>query len=49
MNGMHLLAYIDPGSGTLLLQVILASVLGGVYSARAWIAGLWASRPGKQP
>jgi hypothetical protein len=27
-----LLAYIDPGSGTLIIQAIVAGVLGGIFS-----------------
>ena len=36
-----LFAYIDPGSGTLVLQVILASVLGGLFSLGAVLRKCW--------
>ena len=35
------LAYIDPGSGTLVLQVILAAVLGGLFSAGSLLRKCW--------
>ena len=38
---MPLLAYIDPGSGSMLLQVILASVLAIPFFARRLIADAW--------
>lgn len=38
---MPLLAYIDPGSGSMLLQVILASVLAIPFFARRLIADTW--------
>lgn len=34
------LAYIDPGSGTLLLQFLLASVVGGMVFFRSQVVGL---------
>ncbi len=34
------LAYIDPGSGTLLLQFLLAGVVGGVVFFRNQVVGL---------
>ena len=38
---MPLLAYIDPGSGTLLIQVILAGVLAVPFFFRRVIADGW--------
>ncbi len=32
MDSSSSLAYIDPGSGTLIVQAILAAVLGGLFS-----------------
>ena len=29
-------SYIDPGSGSFAIQIIIAAVLGGVLSARLW-------------
>jgi hypothetical protein len=29
-------AYLDPGSGSMMLQILLASVLGGLYAVRAY-------------
>jgi hypothetical protein len=34
---MHVLLYIDPGSGSYLVQMIIASVLAGVF----YIKGIW--------
>ena len=38
---MAILAYIDPGSGTLILQVILASVLAVPFLFRRAIGDVW--------
>ena len=38
---MPLLAYIDPGSGTLLIQVVLAGVLAVPFFFRRVIADGW--------
>ncbi len=32
-----LLPYLDPGSGSFLIQILIAAVLGGILSARLWI------------
>jgi hypothetical protein len=37
----HLLAYIDPGSGSLLLQMLLAAALSVSFLFRRTIAGAW--------
>ena len=29
--------YIDPGSGSFVIQIIIAAVLGGILSARLWL------------
>ncbi len=29
--------YIDPGSGSFAIQIIIAAVLGGILSARLWL------------
>ena len=34
---MHVLLYIDPGSGSYLVQMIIASVLAGMF----YIKGIW--------
>jgi hypothetical protein len=34
---MHVLLYIDPGSGSYLVQMIIASVLAGLF----YIKGIW--------
>lgn len=38
---MLILAYIDPGSGSMLLQVILAGVLAVPFVFRRAISGAW--------
>ena len=38
---MPLLAYIDPGSGSMLLQVILAGLLAVPFFFRRTVAGVW--------
>jgi hypothetical protein len=38
---MPLLAYIDPGSGSMLLQVLLAGVLAVPFFFRRAIGGAW--------
>jgi hypothetical protein len=34
---MHVLLYIDPGSGSYLVQMIIASVLAGMF----YVKGIW--------
>ncbi len=36
------LAYLDPGTGSLVLQMVLAGALGGLYVARQWWSRLLA-------
>ena len=36
-------AYIDPGSGSLLLQMLVAGVIGAVFRFRTAIAAFWQS------
>jgi hypothetical protein len=38
---MHVWAYIDPGSGSMLLQVILAGILAVPFFFRRTIADVW--------
>jgi hypothetical protein len=35
-----LLGYIDPGAGSMLLQLLIAGALGGMYTARQYIRQL---------
>lgn len=35
------LAYIDPGSGSILLQLLIATVIGLFFKFRAFISILW--------
>lgn len=35
------LAYLDPGTGALLMQVIVGAVAGALYFMRSTISGLW--------
>lgn len=44
-----LLAYIDPGSGSMLLQVLLAGVLAVPFFFRRVIADAWHKVRGDQP
>ena len=46
---MPLLAYIDPGSGSMLLQVILAGVLAVPFFFRRVISDAWHRVRGGQP
>jgi hypothetical protein len=46
---MHLWAYIDPGSGSMLLQVILAGILAVPFFFRRTIADVWHRVRGDQP
>ena len=41
VSGSICFAYIDPGSGTLALQVILAAVLGGLFSLGGVLRKWW--------
>ena len=49
--------YIDPGSGSFAIQIIIAAVLGGVLTARLWLRHLFyrivgrgrRSKPDAQP
>lgn len=46
----HFLLYIDPGSGSYLIQAIIAAVLGGMfYFKQKWIKiKAWFGRKGKE-
>ena len=33
--------YIDPGSGSFAIQIIIAAVLGGILTARLWLRHLF--------
>lgn len=47
MTLASLLAYIDPGSGTLLLQAVLAAGLGSLVCLRGWIGRLLGTLAGR--
>jgi len=34
-------AYLDPGSGSFILQILLASLLGGLFVMRSYWGKLW--------
>ena len=45
-----LLAYLDPGSGSMVLQLALAGMLSGLYFVRTSLSRIWgwvARRPGR--
>jgi hypothetical protein len=42
-------AYIDPGSGSLLLQSLIALVVGGWLAFRLFASRFWAKMRGKAP
>lgn len=44
-----ILAYIDPGSGSILIQVILASFIGGIAVFWQKIKALFAGKKPEQP
>jgi hypothetical protein len=46
---MHLWAYIDPGSGSMLLQVILAGILAVPFFFRRTIGDVWHRIRGGEP
>lgn len=46
---MHLWAYIDPGSGSMLLQVILAGILAVPFFFRRTISDVWHRVRGGEP
>jgi hypothetical protein len=33
-------AYIDPGTGTMLIQVIVAAIFGALFTLKAWLGAL---------
>lgn len=37
---MIVLGYLDPGSGSLLLQVLIAGLLSGVFFLKLWLSTL---------
>jgi len=45
----HFILYIDPGSGSLLLQVFLAAALGGAAAARKSIGSFFSRLFRKRP
>ena len=36
-----IIAYIDPGSGSVIFQVLIAGLLSGIYLVRGYIRGLF--------
>jgi len=36
MNILSILAYIDPGSGSMIIQIIIATVLGGLVAFKVF-------------
>ena len=46
---MPLLAYIDPGSGSMLIQVLVAGVLAVPFFFRRAIGGAWSKMRGDGP
>ena len=44
-----ILAYIDPGSGSILIQVILASCIGGIAVFWSKIKGLFSRKKSDDP
>ena len=49
MDSSSFLAYIDPGSGTLIVQAILAAVLGGLFSLGGVLRRSFGLFPGRKP
>ena len=46
--GARRLAYIDPGSGSFIIQIAIATVLGGAFMVRMWfsrIVGIFRRTP----
>jgi len=43
------LAYIDPGTGSVILQAVIGAVAGIAYAVRHRLAIIWAKLTGKQP
>jgi hypothetical protein len=49
---MHILAYIDPGTGALIWQSIVAAFIGTLFylkRTRKWIGGLFRKASGRGP
>lgn len=46
---MHVWAYIDPGSGSMLLQVLLAGILAVPFFFRRTISDVWHRIRGGEP
>jgi hypothetical protein len=46
-SGVSWLAYIDPGTGSMLLQVIIAGAVGVVAYFRKFIFGIFRKKPDK--
>jgi hypothetical protein len=49
---MHLLAYVDPGTGALIWQSIVGACVGVVFyfkTTRKWLCGLLARLLGRRP
>lgn len=46
---MHPLGYIDPGSGSLILQALLAAILAVPFMFRRTIGGFWQRLRGGAP
>ena len=48
LSGLEFLCYIDPGSGSLLLQILISAVLGGWLFFRKQIAGAFRLLSGRR-
>ena len=48
LTGLELLCYIDPGSGSLLLQILISAVLGGWLFFRKQISGAFRLLSGRR-
>lgn len=42
-----ILGYIDPGAGSLILQVVVAGIIGGAVYCRRAIANVWGKLTGR--
>ncbi|HEV3168428.1 MAG TPA: hypothetical protein VGZ22_30765 [Isosphaeraceae bacterium] len=36
LSSLPIFAYLDPGTGSFMLQLLIASLLSGLYAARHW-------------
>lgn len=49
LSQVPLFAYIDPGTGSFIAQMLIAGFLGFLFMIRSWLYRMWNRLRGKSP